>query len=648
MKTLLEELAATSVTYNQKQVQEFLELRNMADVSRAVVASALMRDESRGTHYRPDTLRANAPEWRKMVIVSKASEHFVTRTQPVELTKELEGLEAHIEGGALPSDTVTKGIQSMPARALFHAGGVTRRELRKPLIGIASSFTDLIPGHINMRELERFIERGIAAGGGAPFVFGVPGICDGIAMGHGGMTFSLPSRELVADEVESIARAHCLDGLVLLTNCDKITPGMLMACGRLDVPAIMLTGGPMKAGKGRDGKLDLQSVFEALGAYAAGKLEEEKVREIERHACPGEGACSGLFTANSMACLTEALGLSLVGCGTSLATSPKKRQIARKTGRRIVQLAREEVTPRQIVTRESFVNAIKVDMAIGGSTNTALHIPAIASDFGVEIDLKVFDEISRLVPHLVSIRPSGSYHMEDFDRAGGVPAILNRLRGMLSDERTVSGKSIVQIAKGSKVQDEEIIRPLKRPFHKEGGIAVLFGNLAPGGGVVKQVAVGEKMMRFTGTAKVFDSEAQVTEAIRARKIVPGDVVVIRYEGPMGAPGMPEMLSPTSLIAGMGLSDSVALITDGRFSGATRGPCIGHVSPEAFAKGPIAAVQNGDKIRIDIPARKLELLVTEDDIRRRLERVVLLDKRPTGMLLKYRKLVSAASEGAVCR
>jgi len=546
------------------------------------------------------------------------------------------------------SDVVKKGIEKAPSRSLLRAVGIDEDDLSKPFIGIANSWNDIIPGHIHLNKLVEEVKKGIEEEGGVPFTFGVPGICDGIAMGHPGMRYSLASREVVSDCVELMVQAHCLDGWVGVTNCDKITPGMLMACGRLDVPAIMLTGGPMKAGKGCDGKLDLQSVFEALGAYAAGKLEEGEVREIERHACPGEGACSGLFTANSMACLTEALGLSLVGCGTSLATSPKKRQIARKTGRRIVQLAREEVTPRQIVTRESFVNAIKVDMAIGGSTNTALHIPAIASDFGMEIDLKVFDEISRLVPHLVSIRPSGSYHMEDFDRAGGVPAILNRLRSMLSDERTVSGKSIVQIAKGSKVQDEEIIRPLKRPFHKEGGIAVLFGNLAPDGGVVKQVAVGEKMMRFTGTAKVFDSEAQATEAIRARKIVPGDVVVIRYEGPMGAPGMPEMLSPTSLIAGMGLSDSVALITDGRFSGATRGPCIGHVSPEAFAKGPIAVVQNGDKIRIDIPARKLELLVTEDDIRRRLERVVLLDKRPTGMLLKYRKLVSAAPEGAVCR
>ncbi|MCX6651999.1 MAG: dihydroxy-acid dehydratase [Methanomassiliicoccales archaeon] len=546
------------------------------------------------------------------------------------------------------SDMVKKGIGKAPSRSLLRAVGIDEDDLSKPFIGIANSWNDIIPGHIHLNKLVEEVKKGIEEEGGVPFTFGVPGICDGIAMGHPGMRYSLASREVVSDCVELMVQAHCLDGWVGVTNCDKITPGMLMACGRLDVPAIMLTGGPMKAGKGCDGKLDLQSVFEALGAYAAGKLEEEKVHEIERHACPGEGACSGLFTANSMACLTEALGLSLVGCGTSLATSPKKRQIARKTGRRIVQLAREEVTPRQIVTRESFVNAIKVDMAIGGSTNTALHIPAIASDFGVEIDLTVFDEISRLVPHLVSIRPSGSYHMEDFDRAGGVPAILNRLRSMLSDERTVSGKSIAQIAKGSKVQDEEIIRPLKRPFHIEGGIAVLFGNLAPGGGVVKQVAVEEKMMRFTGTAKVFDSEAQATEAIRERKIVPGDVVVIRYEGPMGAPGMPEMLLPTSLIAGMGLSDSVALITDGRFSGATRGPCIGHVSPEAFAKGPIAAVQNGDKIRIDIPARKLELLVTEDDIRRRLERVVLLDKRPTGMLLKYRKLVSAASEGAVCR
>ena len=405
----------------------------------------------------------------------------------------------------------------------------------------------------------------------------------------------------------------------------------------------------MEAGLSSSGsRLDLQSVFEALGSYAAGEVDEKAVRDVERCACPGEGACAGLFTANSMACVTEALGLSLVGCGTSMANSRKKRVIARKTGKTIVKLVKNDVKPRDLVTKASFLNAIRVDMAIGGSTNTALHIPAIAKEFDIDIGLKIFDKISREVPHLISIRPSGPYVMSDFEKAGGVPAILNRLKAKLSDERTVSGKTLHQIAEEAKVRDEEVIRPLDRPFHQEGGIAVLYGNLAPDGSVVKQAAVSEKMMRVIGKAKVFESEDSAMVAIRGKKIVPGDVVVIRYEGPMGGPGMPEMLSPTSLIAGMGLSESVALITDGRFSGATRGPCIGHISPEAFVKGPISAVRNDDKIRIDIPGRKIELLIPEKELRRRLEKVKIVDRHPEGMLLKYRKLVSQSSEGAICR
>jgi dihydroxy-acid dehydratase len=546
------------------------------------------------------------------------------------------------------SDVVKGGIEEAPKRSLLRATGLSDEDLAKPFVGIANSWNEVNPGHVHLNALVAEVKKGIIEEGGQPFVFGVPGICDGIAMGHEGMRYSLASRETISDCVELMVQAHAFDGWVGVTNCDKITPGMLMAAGRMDIPAIMLTGGPMKAGRCGDEKVDLQDVFEALGAYAAGKMSEEEVARIERCACPGEGSCSGLFTANTMACLTEAMGLSLVGCGTALATSKKKKDLARATGRRIVNLVKEEVTPRGIVTRDSLLNAIRVDMAIGGSTNTALHIPAIAAEFGLAIDLRTFDDVSRQVPHLTNIRPSGPYHMEDLENAGGVPAVLKRLRDMLSDEETVSGESIREIADGAVVANEEVVRPLDRPFHQQGGIAVLYGNLAPQGSVVKQTAVSEKMQRFTGNAKVFDGEEKAMEAIRRKRVKAGDVVVIRYEGPKGGPGMPEMLSPTSLIAGMGLSDSVALITDGRFSGATRGPCIGHVCPEAFERGPIAAVRDGDRITIDIPGRKLEVHLSEAELKQRLMDLKVVDRRPTGMLLKYRKLVGSAAEGAVCR
>jgi len=546
------------------------------------------------------------------------------------------------------SDVVKKGLDKAPSRSLLRATGITDEDMDKPFIGIANSYNTIIPGHVHLNELADEVKKGIEDAGGVPFEFGVPGICDGIAMGHPGMRYSLASREVISDCVELMVQAHAMDGWVGVTNCDKITPGMLMAAGRVNIPAIMLTGGPMEAGELNGKPLDLQSVFEALGQQAAGKVDEDFVLKIERNACPGEGSCAGLFTANTMACLTEALGMSLPGCGTSMAKGRRKREIAYDTGKRVVELAIGEIKPRDIVTLESFLNAIRVDMAIGGSTNTVLHIPAIASEFGFCIGLKVFDDISRQVPHITSIRPSGPYVMADLDRAGGVPAVLKRLKGIMSEEDTVSGRTVHQIADEARVLDEKVIRSLDDPFHKEGGIAVLYGNLAPLGSVVKQAAVSEKMMRFTGTAKVFDSEQRAMESIKAQSILPGDVVVIRYEGPMGGPGMPEMLSPTSLISGMGLSDSVALITDGRFSGATRGPCIGHVSPEAYSKGPIAAVQNGDRISIDIPARKIELHISERDMKDRLAKVVVVDRKPTGMLLKYRKLVGSASEGAICR
>ncbi|MHC1680935.1 MAG: dihydroxy-acid dehydratase [Methanomassiliicoccales archaeon] len=546
------------------------------------------------------------------------------------------------------SDAVKKGVDRAPQRSLLRATGLTDADMEKPLIGIANSWNDVVPGHIHLNELAEEVRKGIIEAGGVPLTFGVPGVCDGVAMGHAGMRYSLVSRDVISDCVEIMVQAHCMDGWVGVTNCDKITPGMLMAAGRLDLPTIILTGGPMEPGRKDENGLDLQSVFEALGANKAGKMTEAEVLEIERCACPGQGACSGLFTANTMACLTEALGLSLTGCGSMLATDYRKKELARATGRRIVELVKEGLSARKVVRKGSFTNAIVLDMAIGGSSNTALHIPAIAADFDIDINLRTFDEISKKVPHLTSIKPSGPYYMKDFDAAGGVPAMLNRLLDDLSDEMTVNGKTIREIARQAIVRDAEIIRPKERPFHVEGGIAVLYGNLAPQGSVVKQAAVSPEMMRYEGTAKVFDSEQEAYQAISARKIIAGDVVVIRYEGPKGGPGMPEMLSPTSLIAGMGLSNSVALITDGRFSGATRGPCIGHVSPEAFDKGPIAAIRDGDRISIDIPGRKIELLVSQKEIEERLANVTVVDRKPTGVLAKYRRLVGGASTGAICR
>lgn len=546
------------------------------------------------------------------------------------------------------SDAVKKGVDRAPQRSLLRATGMTDKDMEKPLIGIANSWNDVIPGHIHLNELAEEVRKGVIEAGGVPLMFGVPGVCDGVAMGHAGMRYSLASRDVISDCVEIMVQAHCMDGWVGVTNCDKITPGMLMAAGRLDIPTIIVTGGPMEPGQ-KDGKLlDLQSVFEALGANKAGKMTDDEVLEIERCACPGKGACSGLFTANTMSCLTEALGLSLTGCGSMMATDARKKALARASGMRVVELVKEGMTARKIVKKGSFMNAITLDMAIGGSSNTALHIPAIAADFGIKIDLSTFDEMSKKVPHLTSIKPSGPFYMKDFDAAGGVPGMLKRLQDDLSDEMTVNGITICVVAKNARISNEDIIRPKTRPFHKEGGIAVLYGNLAPEGSVVKQAAVSEKMMKFTGKAKVFDSEDDAMKAISSKKIVAGDVVVIRYEGPKGGPGMPEMLSPTSLIAGMGLSDSVALITDGRFSGATRGPCIGHVCPEAFDKGPIAAVMDGDTISIDIPARKIELLVTDEELKKRLSKVKIVDRKPTGALAKYRKLVGGASGGALCR
>ncbi|MFZ6016177.1 MAG: dihydroxy-acid dehydratase [Nitrospirota bacterium] len=546
------------------------------------------------------------------------------------------------------SKIIKEGLERVPHRALLYATGISKTEMDKPFIGVATSFTDIIPGHIGMRDLERFIEKGIHTGGGYPFFFGIPGICDGIAMGHRGMHYSLPSRELIADMVETITQAHQFDGLVLLTNCDKITPGMLMAAARINIPSIVVTAGPMLSGHLRGKRLSLvNDTFEAIGKYKKGLIKDEELEALEMCACPGAGSCQGMYTANTMACITEALGMSLPKCATSLAVSADKRRIAFASGQRIVELIRKDITPKKIMTRKAFENAIMVDLALGGSTNTALHIPAIAHDAGVELPLETFDKLSRIIPHICDMLPGGKNYLEDLDYAGGIPGVLKRLRDRINDNITVSGKGTHSIADSAEITDEDVIRPLSKAYHKEGGIAILYGNLAPDGAVVKQSAVSKDAMRFEGVARVFDSEGDAMQAILAGKINHGDVIVIRYEGPKGGPGMREMLSSTATIAGMGLSESVALITDGRFSGGTRGPCIGHISPEAMEGGPIAIIKDGDRIKIDIPGRRIGLILSDKEIKERLnEWKPPKPKITKGYLSRYARMVSSAGKGAV--
>jgi len=553
----------------------------------------------------------------------------------------------------MKSNEIKKDAVRAPNRCLLYSTGISSKDLGKPFIGIASSFTDLVPGHIGMRDLERFSERGIAAGGGVPFIFGVPAICDGIAMGHSGMYYSLPSRELVADIVESVTRAHCLDGLILLTNCDKITPGMLMAAARLNIPAIVVTAGPMMTGMYKNKRRSfVRDTFEAVGQFQSGKMKEEELTELEMAACPGAGSCQGLYTANTMACLTEVMGMSLVGCGSALAVSAKKRRIAYESGIRVVELVKQGITARRILTPNAFRNAIVVDMALGGSTNTVLHLPAIANEAGIKLALEQFDEISRTVPHITLLEPAGNHYMEDLENAGGIPAVLSAISKKLVSNLTVTGKNILEIAKESVALNPAINKDVIRvhnPYHKEGGIAILHGNIATDGCVVKQAAVSEKMKVFHGPARVFDSEEAAMAAILGKKIKKGEVIVIRYEGPKGGPGMREMLGPTSALQGMGMLDSVALITDGRFSGGTRGPCIGHVSPEAAEGGPIAAIKDGDVIMIDIPKRQLSVRLTDTDINMRLAKWTPPPaKFKFGYLSRYAKLVSSANTGAVLK
>jgi dihydroxy-acid dehydratase len=545
------------------------------------------------------------------------------------------------------SDITKVGAARSPHRALLKATGLCDDEISRPFIGIVNSFNEFIPGHIHLDRLGQAVKAGVRAAGGVPFEFQTIGVCDGIAMGHGGMRYSLPSRELIEDSIEIMAQAHQLDGLVMIPSCDKIVPGHLMAAGRLDLPTIVITGGPMLPGFACDKELDLINVFE--GWQSGG----ETLQMLEESACPGAGSCAGLFTANTMACLTEAMGLSLPGCATAHAVDAKKIRLAKQSGMKIMELVEKGISARKIVTAEAIDNAIRVDMAIGGSTNTVLHIPAVAYEFGIDLDLERFDRLSRETPHLVNLRPGGPYHILDLDRAGGIPAVMSRLRTRLNLEAlTVTGKTLGDNLDAFKPVNPEtnarVIATLEAPVHPEGGIAILRGSLAPEGAVVKQTAVSAAMLRHSGPAVIYDSEEESMAGIVGGGVKPGDVVVIRYEGPKGGPGMRETLAPTSAIAGAGLSESVALITDGRFSGGTRGPCIGHVSPEAAVGGPIALVEPGDVISIDIPSRKLDLLVDPAELERRRKawKAPLPDVK--GVLARYRNSVTSASRGSVLR
>jgi dihydroxy-acid dehydratase len=552
------------------------------------------------------------------------------------------------------SDKIKKGPERAPHRSLLYALGLTREDMKKPLIGIVNSHNEIVPGHVHLNDLAEAAKKGVAEAGGVALEFPSIAICDGIAMNHEGMSYPLSSRELICDSVEAMSLAHQFDGLVLIGNCDKTGPGLMMAAARLNLPSIYLAGGPMLAGKLNGQDVDLISgPFEGVGRYQRGTITEDQLVELEQASCPGCGSCAGLFTANSMNCLSEALGIGLPGNGTVPAVHGRRRGLAREAGRRIVQLIREDIRPRDILTREAFLNAIAVDMSIGGSSNTVLHLMAIAHEAGVALDLEAFDRVSRTVPNICRLSPAGPHHLEDLNEAGGIPGAMKRLAemGALHLEcRTVSGKTVPDIVRDAAIHDDTIIRPLDNPYLKQGGIAVLRGNLAPDGAVVKQSAVAPEMMRHSGPARVFDSEDEAYAAITGGKIKAGDVVVIRYEGPKGGPGMREMLSPTATLAGMGLDKEVALITDGRFSGGTRGASIGHVSPEAMEGGPIGLVRDGDIIEIDIPGRRLEVRLSEAELeaRRQAWAAPTPKVRKGTYLERYSRLVTSASTGAVLK
>ncbi len=549
------------------------------------------------------------------------------------------------------SDRMKKGFERAGNRSLLKASGFTDEELSRPIIGIANSWNEIVPGHIHLKEIATAVKNGIRMAGATPMEFQTIGVCDGIAMGHEGMKFSLPSREIVADSVEIMASAHPFDGLVLIPNCDKIVPGMLMAALRLNIPSILVSGGPMLAGNLRGKSLDLITVFEAVGKFSSGKMKTAELAELEECACPTCGSCSGMFTANSMNCISEALGLAPFGNGTIPAVMSQRRRLAKKVGMRIVELIKKDIKPRQIATMEAFKNAMTVEMALGSSTNTVLHLPAIAHEAGIKLELDTFDKISRKTPNLCKLSPAGPWHLEDLDKAGGILAVMKELskKKLLNLKLTAVEGKIEPRVKNAANLDTEVIRPFNKPYYKEGGIAILKGNLAPNGAVVKRSAVNEKVWSFSGKAKVFNCEEDAMKSIVANKIKKGDVVVIRYEGPKGGPGMREMLSPTSAIAGKGLGESVALITDGRFSGGTRGLAIGHVSPEAAEGGPIAYVKDGDRIDISIPKRQISLKVDNKELtKRKKEMKILPSKVKSPFLKRYSHLTTSADKGAILK
>ena len=544
------------------------------------------------------------------------------------------------------SDVITSGLNRAPHRSLLFALGISREDMEKPFIGIANSWNELIPGHTHLKNISRAVKEGIREKGAVPLEFNTIGVCDGLAMGHEGMKYSLPSRELIADSIETMAMAHPLDGIVLIPNCDKIVPGMLMAALRLNIPAILISGGPMLAGEFESNPVDLISVFEGVGKVQEGTWKEETLSRLEELACPTCGSCAGMFTANSMNCLSEALGLALPGNGTIPAVTSHRVRLAREAGRTIVELVKKELKPRDIATFSAFRNAIAVEMALGSSTNTVLHLPAIAHEADIELPLEVFDRISQSTPNLCRLSPAGTHHMEDLNRAGGVYAVMRELskKGLLDEEVTTVKGKLKDVLPGHEVKDTEVIRLIEQPYSPTGGIAILKGNLAPGGAVVKQSAVNKDVFHFEGKARVFNSEEEASQAIQEGKINKGDVIVIRFEGPRGGPGMREMLAPTSLISGMGLGRDVALITDGRFSGGTRGLAIGHISPEAAEGGPIAKLRDGDTIIIDIPSRSIK--TGEEVLKRTPEKVEKKLCVQRSYLNRYRKMVTSADKGGI--
>ncbi|MBQ8905618.1 MAG: dihydroxy-acid dehydratase [Ruminococcus sp.] len=549
----------------------------------------------------------------------------------------------------MSKENVVDGVQNAPHRSLFHALGLTEEEQKRPLIGIVSSYNEIVPGHMNIDKIVEAVKLGVAMAGGTPIVFPAIAVCDGIAMGHTGMKYSLVTRDLIADSTEAMTLAHGFDGLVMVPNCDKNVPGLLMAAARVNIPTVFVSGGPMLAGRVEGKKTSLSSMFEAVGAYNAGKIDDEKLYEYECKTCPTCGSCSGMYTANSMNCLTEALGMGLRGNGTIPAVYSARIELAKHAGMAVMELVRKNIRPRDIMTKEALMNALTADMALGCSTNSMLHLPAIAHECDVELNLDIANEISAVTPNLCHLAPAGRTYMEDLDEAGGIYAVMNELtkKGLLhTDCMTVTGKTVGENIAGCSNLNPEVIRPVENPYSETGGIAVLKGNLAPEGSVVKRSAVLSEMLVHEGPAKVFDSEEEAQAAINAGKIVAGDVVVIRYEGPKGGPGMREMLNPTSAIMGMGLGNSVALITDGRFSGATRGACVGHVTPEAASGGMIGVVEDGDIISINIPENTIELKVDADVLAERMKNFVPKQKELSGYLKRYAALVSGGATGAV--